>query len=98
MAVFRETITQKWAKNYLLGSTKYKQSLLVKCSSFCRQKSLKTHRVQMHSFDKRRTRKALGWVKVKASIKRWTSFEKVHKFIRFDQNVWLKPYIDANTE
>ena len=25
-------------------------------------------------------------------------FKKVHKVIKFNKNVWLKPYIDMNTD
>ena len=47
MEIFRDTITQKGPRNYLLGSTKYKQSLLAKYSSLCRQESLKRHGVHV---------------------------------------------------
>ena len=63
MVVFRETITQKGTKK-LLGSAKYKNSFLAKYSSFCRQKSVEIHRVQVHPFGKRRMTKAFGWAKV----------------------------------
>ena len=37
--------------------------------------------------------------KFKTSIKSWASFErKVHWVIKVDQNAWLKPYIDVNTD
>ena len=64
MVVFRETITQKGEINYLLGSAKYKNSFLAKYSSFCRQKSVEIHGVQVHPFGKRRVTKAFGWAKV----------------------------------
>ena len=35
--------------------------------------------------------------KFKANIKSWISFKKVHKGIRLNQNAWLKPCIDMNT-
>ena len=35
---------------------------------------------------------------MKTSIKSWISFEKVHKLIKLNQNSWLKPYIDMNTD
>ena len=31
-------------------------------------------------------------------IKSWISFENVHRVISFNQNAWLKPYIDMNTD
>ena len=34
----------------------------------------------------------------KTSIKSWISIKKVHKIIEFNQEAWLKPYIDMNTE
>ena len=37
-------------------------------------------------------------MKFKTCIKSWISFEKVHKVIKFNQNSWLKPYIDMNTD
>ena len=36
--------------------------------------------------------------KFKTSIKSWISLEKVYKEIKFNQNAWLKPYIDMNTD
>ena len=36
--------------------------------------------------------------KFKTSIKSWISFEKVHRVIKFNQNFWIKPYIDMNTD
>ena len=50
MEIFRDTITQKGPRSYLLGSTKYKQSLLAKYSSLCRQESLKRHGVHVYPF------------------------------------------------
>ena len=34
---------------------------------------------------------------LKQALNHRLSFKKVHKVIKFDQNVWLKPYIDMNT-
>ena len=34
----------------------------------------------------------------KISIKSWINFEKVHKVIKLNQNAWLKPCFDMNTE
>ena len=34
---------------------------------------------------------------LKQALNHGLSFKKVHKMIKFDQNVWLKPYIDMNT-
>ena len=36
--------------------------------------------------------------KLKTNIKSWISFEKVHKVIKFNQNAWLYPYFDMNTD
>ena len=35
--------------------------------------------------------------KLKTGIKSRISFEKVQKVTKFNQNAWLKPYIDMNT-
>ena len=35
---------------------------------------------------------------LKKSIKSWISFEKIHYVIKFNQNAWLKPYIDMTTD
>ena len=35
---------------------------------------------------------------IKLSIKSWINTKKVHRSMEFNQNVWLKPYIDMNTE
>ena len=32
------------------------------------------------------------------NIKSWISFEKVHNVIKFNQNAWLYPYFDMNTD
>ena len=36
------------------------------------------------------------------NLKKWVNhglfFQKVHRFIKFNKNVWLKRYIDMNTE
>ena len=34
---------------------------------------------------------------LKQALNHGLSFKKVHKVIKFDQNVLLKPYIDMNT-
>ena len=31
-------------------------------------------------------------------IKSWISSKKVQKVIKFNQNAWLKPYLDMNTD
>ena len=31
-------------------------------------------------------------------IKSWIRFKKVHRVIKFNQNAWLKPYIDMNAD
>ena len=36
--------------------------------------------------------------KFKISIKSWIVLRKVHKIFKFNQNAWLKSYIDINTE
>ena len=36
--------------------------------------------------------------KFKTGIKLRISFLKVHRMIEFDQNAWLKPYIDMKTD
>ena len=36
--------------------------------------------------------------KLKAIIKSWICLENVHRVIIFNQNAWLKPYIDMNTD
>ena len=36
--------------------------------------------------------------KFKTGIKLRISFLKVHRVIEFDQNAWLKPYIDMKTD
>ena len=28
----------------------------------------------------------------------WIGFEKLHKIVKFNQNAWLKRYIDKNTD
>ena len=35
---------------------------------------------------------------LKKIIESWISTEKVHKVIKFNQEAWLKPYIDINTK
>ena len=35
---------------------------------------------------------------IKTSTKSWIKIEKVHRIIEFNQEAWLKPYIDMNTE
>ena len=35
---------------------------------------------------------------LKQALNHGLTFKKVHRVIRFDQNVWLKPYIDINTD
>ena len=32
------------------------------------------------------------------NIKSWITFEKVHNVIKFNQNAWLYPYFDMNTD
>ena len=34
----------------------------------------------------------------KARIKSWISFLKVDRVIKFNQNAWLRPYIDLSTD
>ena len=36
--------------------------------------------------------------KCKTGIKSWISFLKVQRVIKFNQNAWLKPYIDLNAD
>ena len=35
---------------------------------------------------------------LKKIIESWISTKKVHKVIKFNQEAWLKPYIDINTK
>ena len=35
---------------------------------------------------------------LKQALNHGLVFKKVHKVIRFNQNTWLKPYIDMNTD
>ena len=35
---------------------------------------------------------------IKTSLKSWVNIKKVHRVIQFNQEAWLKPYIDMNTE
>ena len=35
---------------------------------------------------------------IKTSIKSWIKIKKIHRIIEFNQEAWLKPYIDMNTE
>ena len=35
--------------------------------------------------------------KFKTSIKSWITFKKVPRQIKFNENAWLKPYIEVNT-
>ena len=65
MAVLREKITQKRAKNNLVGSTKYKQPFSAKCSALCGERSVKGYGVQVYPFGRGRIRKTLGRAKVK---------------------------------
>ena len=37
-------------------------------------------------------------MKFKANIRSWISFKKVCKVIKFNQNAWLKPYVDINND
>ena len=36
-------------------------------------------------------------MKFKTGIKSWLVLKKLHRIIKFNQNAWLKPYIDMNT-
>ena len=35
---------------------------------------------------------------LKQTLKSWISFKKVHEVVKFNQNAWLKPFIDTNTD
>ena len=35
---------------------------------------------------------------IKTSAKSWINTKKVHSVIQFNQEAWLKPYIDMNTK
>ena len=35
---------------------------------------------------------------LKQALNHGLVFKKVHKMIKFNQNAWLKPYIDMNTD
>ena len=35
---------------------------------------------------------------LKQALNHGLVFKKVHKVIKFNQNAWLKPYIDMNTD
>ena len=35
---------------------------------------------------------------IKTNIKSWVKVKKIHRIIEFNQEAWLKPYIDMNTE
>ena len=52
------------------------------------------HAANLHG----KTEYIIDMKKFKTRIKSWISFEKSHIVIRFNQNDWLKPYIDMNTD
>ena len=47
----------------------------------------------------RNTKKFVVHIKsLKQALNHGLKFKKVHKIIEFNQEAWLKPYIDMNTE
>ena len=35
---------------------------------------------------------------LKTNIKPWINTKKLHKIIQYNQNAWLKPYVDMNKD
>ena len=35
---------------------------------------------------------------IKTSIKSWANIKEIHRVIQFNQEAWVKPYFDMNTE
>ena len=49
-----------------------------------------------NSYDK--TEYVIHIINLKQSLNHGLGLKKVHRVIKFNQNVWLKPYIDTNTK
>ena len=61
-----------------------------------RMKIDKSNKIVYNLYDKKKL--CCSYKFIKTSIKSWLILKKVHRVIQFNQEAWLKPYIDMNTE